>query len=381
MPNRHSPDSHPPQSTLSSSPTRYEASNRIPPPPPLSSPANLRQPSNRGGSGSSSGSSLPTGSGSSRGLSPVRDYRGDKARSGSGDSLNASGREMEAAGGPRSNSTGQHPASSSSRNARQEASDPGLAGRGAGNVSGGLMKGHLPPINTHLQPGGRMSPSLPSPTSATYDPSSSSHHSHRSSLLAHPRPLQPNAHSGPSSSSHRQTPSPTFPPPTNSSTSSTSHRSAGGSNSHSHQPPSRPGSAASQNRLPGSSEGHELVERERDRGRRRGDSGASGESASGGGGERSGGKRTGSPTTCAKCDLPMTGQFVRALGTVYHLDCFRCLVGSSLSPLIFENEIIDFILIRNRTVTRSSPPNSFLSSLPMVPDDRLHCAKPITSDD
>lgn len=193
------------------------------------------------------------------------------------------------------------------------------------------MKGHLPPINTHLQPGGRMSPSLPSPTSATYDASSSSHHSHRSSLLAHPRPLQPNAHSGPSSSSHRQTPSPTFPPPTNSSTSSTSHRSAGGSNSHSHQPPSRPGSAASQNRLPGSSEGHELVERERDRGRRRGDSGASGESASGGGGERSGGKRTGSPTTCAKCDLPMTGQFVRALGTVYHLDCFRCLVGSSLS--------------------------------------------------
>ncbi|KDE02242.1 hypothetical protein MVLG_07192 [Microbotryum lychnidis-dioicae p1A1 Lamole] len=35
--------------------------------------------------------------------------------------------------------------------------------------------------------------------------------------------------------------------------------------------------------------------------------------------ERSGGQH------CAKCDLPMTGQFVRALGTVYHLDCFRCL--------------------------------------------------------
>ncbi|GAA5861735.1 hypothetical protein JCM3774_002689 [Rhodotorula dairenensis] len=32
-----------------------------------------------------------------------------------------------------------------------------------------------------------------------------------------------------------------------------------------------------------------------------------------------------SPATCAKCDLPMTGQFVRALGTVYHLDCFRCM--------------------------------------------------------
>ncbi|SCV74044.1 BQ2448_6476 [Microbotryum intermedium] len=35
--------------------------------------------------------------------------------------------------------------------------------------------------------------------------------------------------------------------------------------------------------------------------------------------ERTGGQN------CAKCDLPMTGQFVRALGTVYHLDCFRCL--------------------------------------------------------
>lgn len=27
---------------------------------------------------------------------------------------------------------------------------------------------------------------------------------------------------------------------------------------------------------------------------------------------------------CAKCGQPMTGQFVRALGMVYHLDCFRC---------------------------------------------------------
>lgn len=27
---------------------------------------------------------------------------------------------------------------------------------------------------------------------------------------------------------------------------------------------------------------------------------------------------------CAKCGQTMTGQFVRALGTVYHLDCFRC---------------------------------------------------------
>jgi hypothetical protein len=30
--------------------------------------------------------------------------------------------------------------------------------------------------------------------------------------------------------------------------------------------------------------------------------------------------------TCAKCGQPMTGSFVRALGTVFHLDCFRCQV-------------------------------------------------------
>lgn len=30
---------------------------------------------------------------------------------------------------------------------------------------------------------------------------------------------------------------------------------------------------------------------------------------------------------CSACGLPMSGQFVRALGSVYHLDCFRCRVG------------------------------------------------------
>lgn len=29
---------------------------------------------------------------------------------------------------------------------------------------------------------------------------------------------------------------------------------------------------------------------------------------------------------CSACGLPMSGQFVRALGSVYHLDCFRCRV-------------------------------------------------------
>lgn len=34
--------------------------------------------------------------------------------------------------------------------------------------------------------------------------------------------------------------------------------------------------------------------------------------------------QSGSRQPCAKCGLVMTGQFVRALGMVYHLDCFRC---------------------------------------------------------
>lgn len=30
---------------------------------------------------------------------------------------------------------------------------------------------------------------------------------------------------------------------------------------------------------------------------------------------------------CKKCGEPLTGQFVRALGGTFHLDCFRCRVG------------------------------------------------------
>ena len=31
---------------------------------------------------------------------------------------------------------------------------------------------------------------------------------------------------------------------------------------------------------------------------------------------------------CSACQIPMSGQFVRALNTVYHLDCFRCKVNT-----------------------------------------------------
>ncbi|GAA5907653.1 uncharacterized protein JCM6883_001848 [Sporobolomyces salmoneus] len=328
MPNRYPTEQNPSPSILSTSPTRYEPSNSIrssnsplPPHQPTSTNHdNLRQPSSRGGSGSSTGtrSSVPMASGSSRGLSPSREPASRPSRSPSGDSYKGTDSL------PTTTTT-------TTNRTRREGSDSGLAGRGAGggngtSAGGGGGRGHhLPPINTHLQPGGRMSPSISSPTSANYDPSTSSSsvaaHSHRSSLLAQPRSNNALVGSSSSQSSYRGLPSPTFPP--NSSTASPQPRSAGGtSNSHSFYPhqsssSSRPGSSASQN--------NELSDRER--GRRRGDSGASGDSASNsgaGGGGTVEKKRNGSTTTCAKCELPMTGQFVRALGTVYHLDCFRC---------------------------------------------------------
>ena len=33
------------------------------------------------------------------------------------------------------------------------------------------------------------------------------------------------------------------------------------------------------------------------------------------------------PRICKKCGEALTGQFVRALGGTFHLDCFRCRVG------------------------------------------------------
>ena len=46
-----------------------------------------------------------------------------------------------------------------------------------------------------------------------------------------------------------------------------------------------------------------------------------------------GGKPSGALRICKKCGEPLTGQFVRALGGTFHLDCFRCRVGKS-SPLL-----------------------------------------------
>jgi hypothetical protein len=44
---------------------------------------------------------------------------------------------------------------------------------------------------------------------------------------------------------------------------------------------------------------------------------------------RSGRTASGQLRLCKKCGEPLTGQFVRALGGTFHLDCFRCRVSSS----------------------------------------------------
>ncbi|GAA5978747.1 hypothetical protein JCM11641_006164 [Rhodosporidiobolus odoratus] len=183
---------------------------------------------------------------------------------------------------------------------------------------------------------------------------------------------------------HSPAPSPTFPPSHSNSTLSShshsqSHSNAGLSPtvasfpqphlpfSSADRPPSRPGSAAShapshshpqhhaqpsssalaapssrsgprQRGDSGGSSGSSSSSnggpraKSRERGQSGGSGGAgsgkasSGEGGSAGSGSGSGEKRNASgQALCAKCELPMTGQFVRALRTVYHLDCFRCL--------------------------------------------------------
>jgi hypothetical protein len=44
-------------------------------------------------------------------------------------------------------------------------------------------------------------------------------------------------------------------------------------------------------------------------------------------------KKSGSSRICGKCGQPLTGQFVRALGDTFHLECFTCYV-SDMTPWV-----------------------------------------------
>lgn len=45
---------------------------------------------------------------------------------------------------------------------------------------------------------------------------------------------------------------------------------------------------------------------------------------------------------CGKCNGPLTGQFVRALGGTYHLECFTCHVSHSIFQLASEHVLLTF---------------------------------------
>ncbi|GAA5899433.1 hypothetical protein JCM6882_009115 [Rhodosporidiobolus microsporus] len=244
-------------------------------------------------------------------------------------------------------------------------------GNGGGAPGGRLLHGrdsfvrepkplHPPPLPPSSTSGSTTSPSTTNNSSPAF-PRSPSFGPGRPSPT--PSPTFPPSHSNSTLSSHSHShshsnygaaPSPTvgsFPsrdflhwPPSRPG-SSASHRSPH-PHSHSHHPPSSSGSR-SQNpsadghdplSLPASTSSSNLVP---SRSRTRGDSGGSVESSSsrgvskererekravaGGAGASGAAGGGGSQALCAKCELPMTGQFVRALGTVYHLDCFRCM--------------------------------------------------------
>jgi hypothetical protein len=91
-------------------------------------------------------------------------------------------------------------------------------------------------------------------------------------------------------------------------------------------------------------------------------------------GERSGAQ------TCAKCGLPMTGQFVRALGSVFHLDCFRCQVScsSQAHSLVIP---IAHIASCDRIVARLWQPSSFPSTPRIRAGNNILCARRITFGD
>jgi hypothetical protein len=85
-------------------------------------------------------------------------------------------------------------------------------------------------------------------------------------------------------------------------------------------------------------------------------------------------KPKGRSKTCGKCGEGLTGQFVRALGDTYHLECFTCHVRR----FDMHKQMASVILTSFcRIAARSLPPSFSLSprSLP----GNIRCAKPIIS--
>lgn len=68
-------------------------------------------------------------------------------------------------------------------------------------------------------------------------------------------------------------------------------------------------------------------------------------------------RRPSGSRVCGKCGLNLTGQFVRALGDTYHLECFTCHVRPCSNTV----KSIRYADLASRTATRSLHPNFSLS--------------------
>ena len=90
---------------------------------------------------------------------------------------------------------------------------------------------------------------------------------------------------------------------------------------------------------------------------------------------RNGRTASGQLRMCKKCGEPLTGQFVRALGGTFHLECFRCRVVNL--------DIFAYVL-QLLTLCRTADklwPQSFSQLTKKVEKANTPYAKPITSED
>lgn len=80
---------------------------------------------------------------------------------------------------------------------------------------------------------------------------------------------------------------------------------------------------------------------------------------------------SGQQRICGKCQKSLTGQFVRALGDTYHLECFTCNV---CSPSVSHSSFVRTSNAFFRTAARLSPRNS--SQYPIIHRINIHSARP-----
>lgn len=85
------------------------------------------------------------------------------------------------------------------------------------------------------------------------------------------------------------------------------------------------------------------------------------------------GSKSPAPTTriCKKCTQPLLGQFVRALGATYHLECYQCEVSFELCVVAVHRYSEPALTRDLRTVEKLSRRSFSLSMLKMGADSTL----------